>query len=714
MAGETDKTVRQIQEAGASIGGFAGALLDTNPSLAKFSANITGVSKVLGYLTSNLTNLRKFASMGADFGMDINLMTTSVTGARSSFAALETMIKKNAGSLAMYDGIIGNGMTTFLALQKDFYFDKDGFATAASLGLERLGLTTENINETFLVYDRLQRYGRRGEEVVVAQRNMAAAAFAKELTTLARLTGQQADELVANMNTIMREGDVAAFSMTAQKGMSDVLVKNVASADALSKDFGALMRDIFIRARPEEDTALLQSMLPETAAILYAAEAAKRQGNAAAADKLLLQAQMSYTKEMQSGTIGMLAQQKGATRETMQAYKAVGQYASGAGFAIGDMMMREQEKLGRNLTGDEYLEVVEKVKAQLNALGDPPKPGDPRAVTDAIIKAEQELASMALAVQTQMRSVYTTLGESASAFMDLIKGQGKNAIDGTMEMFNGAVAAMGISGETSVEDRNRVAQSAIIRLNESLLTEQAQELGTIVAKLNDLDSKDKLTAQEQGERADLLSQFRNYVAAAPTLAKIETIRANQLIIDGTTINPNLVPPTLRPPVPNSVGTIGNYGNIIKDFGKETAATLHGREAVLNETQLTNLAKGLFNYGGLMSQNMSRDTIDAVAKGYISPETITRTITASLGGMLNTVRNNQSRQMPQMPQIDFTGLETEIGRIASQMKQPFEDALNNTLKMPLEQLFIAAIEGNDLQRKSVKGIQGMGNDYLRGA
>ena len=211
-----------------------------------------------------------------------------------------------------------------------------------------------------------------------------------------------------------------------------------------------------------------------------------------------------------------------------------------------------------------------------------------------------------------------------------------------------------------------------------------------------------------------MSQFRNYVAAAPTLAKIETIRANQLIIDGTTINPNLVPPTLRPPVPNSVGTIGNYGNIIKDFGKETAATLHGREAVLNETQLTNLAKGLFNYGGLMSQNMSRDTIDAVAKGYISPETITRTITASLGGMLNTVRNNQSRQMPQMPQIDFTGLETEIGRIASQMKQPFEDALNNTLKMPLEQLFIAAIEGNDLQRKSVKGIQGMGNDYLRGA
>jgi uncharacterized protein YllA (UPF0747 family) len=84
-------------------------------------------------------------------------------------------------------------------------------------------------------------------------------------------------------------------------------------------------------------------------------------------------------------------------------------------------------------------------------------------------------------------------------------------------------------------------------------------------------------------------------------------------------------------------------------------------------------------------------------------------------MLNTVRNNQSRQMPtQMPQLDFTSLETEIGRIASQMKQPFEEALNNTLRMPLEQMVLAAIEGNELHKRSVRGIQGMGNDYLRGA
>jgi hypothetical protein len=714
LADGTDNTVRQIQEAGAAIGGFAGALLDTNPSLTRFSANITGVNKVMGYLQSNLNNLRNFASMGADFGMDINLMTTSVTGARSSFAALNTMLKNNASSLALYSGTIGEGLETFLGMQRAFYFDQNGAATEASLGLQRLGLTTEQINEQFLLYDRLQRYGRRGEQFNIAQRNAAAAAFAKELTTLARLTGVQADELTANLNKIQREGDVAAFTMGADPKMGTAFTLAAGEADSYSKQYGALVRDIFLRAAPSEDTAMLNNMLPQTSAKLFEAYQAQINNDVTGAQRALAEAQNLYFQEMQSETVRSLANWKGYTNETTQVASAVSEYVTGAGRAVGDALLRERDRLGRDLSDAEAMIIRDRVKATLAGQERPPAPGDPRAATDAIIRAEGEIASMALALQTQMRDVYATLGESANQFLELIRGAGVKVIDGTVEMFNGAIAAIGLTGATSVEERNRIAGAAILRLNEAARPEDATELAAIQGRLNELDSQTgPMSPAEQVERERLLSEMRRLVSASPTLANVEIIRANQLIIDGQEINPNLVRP--ERPFQGSDGTIGAVGNIIRDFGKETNAQLHGREAVLNEKQLTNLALGLFNYGSMSASEMSRDTLNAVTNGYISPETITNTITASLGGMLNTVRNNQNRQMPsQLQEIDFTGLETEIGRLASQMKQPFEEALNNTLRMPLEQLAVAANEGNELQRRSVKGIQGMGNDYLRGA
>lgn len=44
------------------------------------------------------------------------------------------------------------------------------------------------------------------------------------------------------------------------------------------------------------------------------------------------------------------------------------------------------------------------------------------------------------------------------------------------------------------------------------------------------------------------------------------------------------------------GTVGSGGSILKDFGTESPAMLHGKEAVLNEKQLTNLAKGAYDMG----------------------------------------------------------------------------------------------------------------------
>jgi len=54
----------------------------------------------------------------------------------------------------------------------------------------------------------------------------------------------------------------------------------------------------------------------------------------------------------------------------------------------------------------------------------------------------------------------------------------------------------------------------------------------------------------------------------------------------------------------NVGTFGRYGSVLNDFGRGTLATLHGREAVLNESQLNNLVSGAMAQGAnsVMAQN----------------------------------------------------------------------------------------------------------------
>jgi len=76
------------------------------------------------------------------------------------------------------------------------------------------------------------------------------------------------------------------------------------------------------------------------------------------------------------------------------------------------------------------------------------------------------------------------------------------------------------------------------------------------------------------------------------------------------------------------GTIGAYGSVLKDFGSGTVATLHGKEAVLNEPQLKNLVSNAYNQGvntqtlpvansaGTGSNNLAQKLVDTNREGSV--------------------------------------------------------------------------------------------------
>ena len=716
-----DRTASAANRAASQLAGFAGGSLSTNPQLDVFANSLGAAGKVLNYFSNNLAVLRQLSGFGVDFGMDMSLMTNSLAGAREDINVFMKRVSDSGDSLMMFNGTINEGARYYLDAQKQFYFTvtQAGLeATEASKRLLRLGMTTQEINDTFLSFDAMMNYRRRGEMMTVDQRNQAAAEFTESLIELGRLTGRQADELAAEMAAQLREGDIAAFLPDLREGIRIPFQQSIEMMEEIAPEMRDLTKDILIRGRPLEDMREVYAMMPDTVDALHRARMYLLSGQTEAYQREMDRAAITAARETQNSSTRFLAQQGSATGLTNKMMELVGN--SSTGFA--EFLRQAADEMGVNARDAQGNAAVmararELQQAEIERLANRPRdPNDPRTVTETLINAENALGAMAVGIQQDMRDIYTTLGGSAQEFSTWLASNARAASDSAIDFARNTLGVILGNISFSGSDFNEAAntmRNAMGVFQATGMTDEQTEMRELLNTMSELQQNGSPIPQEMQDRANEL------LALARTASSSHIYNDATVTMNNPVVNPNFLPQ----PDGNgqSIGTLGNYGRLFKDFGTETLVPLHGVEAVLTPEQVANLvensARGALSASeSLMNSGLQRAAANPAISNALTAIT---SRTSSLQGMLNTLRSdilqgNQNGSTATTNELVAALQGMSMENLPRQLRQALEEALNGSLKEPIEQLVAISRQSTDFQERTYKNTRGIHKDYLRGA
>ena len=185
---QEEKVLEVTKKLGDSFIGLGKAAFKGEGSISAFTDNVYGLRTLGNRLDVNIETFRQLSQTGANFGksiVDLRLAAGEAALPLDDFAAL---VANNSKNLAALFGTTTQGAKRIAELGR----------ITREVGIERLaplGLTVDEINETLLLNLDSQRRTGILNTLTDAQRRDSAISFAEQLDRLAKLTGQQRDEL---------------------------------------------------------------------------------------------------------------------------------------------------------------------------------------------------------------------------------------------------------------------------------------------------------------------------------------------------------------------------------------------------------------------------------------------------------------------------------------------------------------------------------------
>ena len=663
----TQRTQNHLDDLSRAIGGTAGVFLGGIPTIKQAFGALGSfggrLGEFSGYLEGQVDVYRTLTRSGVNFGGQLDQIQISATNAGLSLDQLKSTIKDNSELFAALGNTANEGAQQFLAQLASFRTAIDpSTGIRFSTQLRRLGMDFEDFAEQTAMLETLQTLSARRDQMTTEQRNQATFEFAKNLDILSKLTGKQADELQKEMSARMREGDYQAFLAGLDPDEAQAVM--LAQAQAEAAGFGDLFKDYMVRGFPSEDQRMLAGMSGDMVNLFSGMRSSLQDGDMSSFGSMTDEIMVTgAATSMANRELAMLGNTTRSTSAAMQMFadaspvmakfrQQLAQEARARGINIRDIDRATRQRI--------FNEAKAAAEAEQATQTSDAAAGDSRAVLNALLAGQEALVDVAAATQqaaiTRLYDDFLTPGaREFGNFLNSFNTQGtvQRNLNELLDVIMGA-------GGTSSGPTSNVNQGTFDDFMANL--GQRQGSGSAIASIQRL--QDQIANATGDERARLQDELDALIQSTA-----DQFNMTNPVVEGSGsgIDSDLEINTSGNVIVNgnidgaNNGTLGAFGNVLHDFGKESLMRVHGREAILNEQQLNNLVQGSMQMG--------------------------QSMVPSLQGMLNNIRpaiqNMANQNGPQMQNV-AQEMAPMMQQMAEQMRGPMEE-MANSMRGPMENM-----------------------------
>lgn len=562
---------------------------------------------------------KRFTNTGNNFNNDLIAMRLSATQARMETDEFSDFLANNNKNIAGLGSSVTRSSEAFVKLSKGFF--DSGLAT----DLSEMGIGFTELNEILASQISLTRFKSMTDADSVQRSYEAAHKFATELDLTAKLTGQSRKELQAKMLTDQDNVKVQAkIAQMRASGMDPKLVEKqindfyqmLPQMEAMGA--GSMFKEAFYTGGALINERNRQTYAMGGPGVQDAFEIGTRIGQGMSVD--IEEAQVRIAAEnakYQKDAYGYIL-----SHEALK---------GGYGESLMEPMIKQ---LSQGLGIDQIIEEQKKYGKVINE-------ADAARIQLTSAMASQQHLKEKIDEKTGERTYTDTAGITRSIIDITAKAKEMAAAAAATAMSPGN---KGEASSLDVANAAGAAASNAIKTSTANLGENTQKFLTNVIGLITTTGDNTIT------------ELKNI---GTTLKEI----AGNLHFPG-----------------RETGSLGTTGNLIENFGTGTMAILHGREGVITEDQLNNIAHGI--------QTNSIATIAGVfskAAGNLTPET--KDMIGDIQPENNIVNNvNIQSTAPQIPPPDYSNqIATTLYNFKEAFKQPANDDNSKVLSSKFDDL-----------------------------